>query len=81
MRPPRALTYRIEQLPPVPAVLEFLVEQSGLEPHAAYSTFNMGSGFALYCGPGHSDRLRRAGTRRRPVGAARQGTSRRAPDG
>lgn len=57
MRPPRALTYRIERLPPVPAVLEFLVEQSGLEPHAAYSTFNMGSGFALYCGAGDGERL------------------------
>jgi phosphoribosylformylglycinamidine cyclo-ligase len=52
MRPARELSYRIERLPPVPAVLEFLVEQAGLEPHAAYSTFNMGAGFALYCAPG-----------------------------
>jgi phosphoribosylformylglycinamidine cyclo-ligase len=57
MRPARALSYRIERLPPVPAVLEFLVEQAGLEPHAAYSTFNMGAGFALYCAPGVGERL------------------------
>jgi phosphoribosylformylglycinamidine cyclo-ligase len=57
MRPARELSYRIERLPPVPAVLEFLVEQAGLEPHAAYSTFNMGTGFALYCAPGVGERL------------------------
>jgi phosphoribosylformylglycinamidine cyclo-ligase len=51
MRPPRALTYRIERLPRVPAVLGFLVEQARLDAHAAYSTFNMGSGYALYCAP------------------------------
>jgi len=52
MRPPRALTYRIERLPRVPRVLSFLVEQAQLDQHAAYSTFNMGSGYALYCAPG-----------------------------
>jgi phosphoribosylformylglycinamidine cyclo-ligase len=52
MRPTRPLTYRIERLPTVPEVLSFLVEQAGLEPRAAYSTFNMGSGYALYCGRG-----------------------------
>jgi phosphoribosylformylglycinamidine cyclo-ligase len=48
MRPPVPLTYRIERLPAVPAVLEFLVAEAGLDDHAAYSTFNMGSGYALY---------------------------------
>jgi phosphoribosylformylglycinamidine cyclo-ligase len=57
MRPPRELTYRVRRLPPVPPVLEFLVEQAGLEPHAAFSTFNMGSGFALYCAAGAGERL------------------------
>jgi phosphoribosylformylglycinamidine cyclo-ligase len=52
MRPTRELTYRIERLPPVPAVLEFLVAHAGLAPHAAFSTFNMGAGFALYCSEG-----------------------------
>jgi phosphoribosylformylglycinamidine cyclo-ligase len=52
MRPPAQLRYRIERLPPVPEVLEFLVAEAQLDPHAAYSTFNMGSGYALYCRPG-----------------------------
>lgn len=33
-------------------MLDFLVAEARLEPHAAYSTFNMGSGYALYCAPG-----------------------------
>jgi phosphoribosylformylglycinamidine cyclo-ligase len=52
MRPSRELTYRISALPPVPEVLSFLVEQAGLDPAAAHSTFNMGSGFAVYCAAG-----------------------------
>lgn len=52
MRPARELTYRIDALPPVPEVLAFLVEQAGLEPEAAFSTFNMGAGFAVYCAAG-----------------------------
>src|SRR5262249_56406198 len=45
MRSPKPLTYTIEQLPEVPAVLSFLAAEAGLDAHAAYSTFNMGSGF------------------------------------
>lgn len=52
MRPSRDLTYRIAALPPVPEVLDFLVEQSGMDAHAAYSTFNMGSGYAVYTAAG-----------------------------
>jgi phosphoribosylformylglycinamidine cyclo-ligase len=52
MRPAKELTYRIESLPEVPEVLSFLVEQAGLDRHAAYSTFNMGAGYALYCAGG-----------------------------
>jgi phosphoribosylformylglycinamidine cyclo-ligase len=52
MRPRRELSYRIERLPPVPPVLAFLVERAGLDARSAYSTFNMGAGFAVYCGPG-----------------------------
>jgi phosphoribosylformylglycinamidine cyclo-ligase len=52
MRPTKSLTYRINRLPHVPEVLEFLVAESGLDAHAAFSTFNMGSGYALYCGAG-----------------------------
>ncbi|HEX3434016.1 MAG TPA: AIR synthase related protein [Solirubrobacteraceae bacterium] len=57
MRPPKALTYRIERLPDVPEVLTFLAEQAALDAHAAYSTFNMGSGYALYCPAGGGEQL------------------------
>jgi phosphoribosylformylglycinamidine cyclo-ligase len=60
MRPPRPLTYRIERLPAVPAVLEFLVAEARLDAAAAYSTFNMGSGYALYCPAGEGERIVRA---------------------
>jgi phosphoribosylformylglycinamidine cyclo-ligase len=52
MRPRRQLTYRITCLPEVPEVLAFLVEQAGMQPAAAYSTFNMGCGYAVYCAAG-----------------------------
>jgi phosphoribosylformylglycinamidine cyclo-ligase len=52
MRPERSFTYRIERLPEVPDVLSFLVSHAGLDAHAAYSTFNMGSGYAVYCASG-----------------------------
>jgi phosphoribosylformylglycinamidine cyclo-ligase len=52
MRPRREFTYRLRALPEVPEVLGFLVEESELAPAAAYSTFNMGCGFAVYCSRG-----------------------------
>jgi phosphoribosylformylglycinamidine cyclo-ligase len=52
MRSTKSLTYRIERLPEVPEVLSFLVTQAGIDAHEAYSTFNMGSGYALYCPAG-----------------------------
>jgi phosphoribosylformylglycinamidine cyclo-ligase len=52
MRPARPLSYRITALPPVPEALVFLADKAGLDAHAAYSTFNMGSGYAVYCKPG-----------------------------
>jgi phosphoribosylformylglycinamidine cyclo-ligase len=57
MRPPRELTYRITRLLPVPEVLEFLVEVTGMTPKVAYSTLNMGSGFAIYCAPGAGEQV------------------------
>src|SRR5271166_2337227 len=57
MRPVRELSYRIERLPEVPPVLRFLVEHAGMDAQAAYSTFNMGAGFALYCRAGHGERI------------------------
>jgi phosphoribosylformylglycinamidine cyclo-ligase len=52
MRPSKPLSYRISALPPVPEVLAFLVGQAGLGAHGAYSTFNMGTGYAVYCPAG-----------------------------
>src|SRR5262249_11240911 len=55
MRPRRELSYRIERLPAVPPVLAFMVERAGLDARSAYSTFNMGSGFAVYCAEGSGE--------------------------
>jgi phosphoribosylformylglycinamidine cyclo-ligase len=52
MRPARDLTYRIARLPPVPEVLRFLAQRAGMSERAAYSTLNMGCGFAVYCAAG-----------------------------
>jgi phosphoribosylformylglycinamidine cyclo-ligase len=57
MRPQRELTYRIRALPPVPPVLAFLAAHAGLDPAAAYSTLNMGAGFAIYCHDGDGPRV------------------------
>ncbi len=52
MRPRHDFTYRMTSLPEVPEVLRFLVRRVGLSARAAYSTFNMGCGFAVYCAEG-----------------------------
>ncbi len=52
MRPRRDFTYRIRALPEVPEVLRFLAAEADLDDHAAYSTLNMGAGFAVYCAAG-----------------------------
>jgi len=60
MRPRRELTYRINQLPDVPEVLRFLTKRAGMSPRAAYCTFNMGVGFAVYCASGSGESVVRA---------------------
>lgn len=55
MRPERDFTYRIETLPEVPEVLSFIAEQADLDAHAAYSTLNMGCGYAVYVGAGRGE--------------------------
>ncbi len=48
LRHPSAFTYRIEHLPPVPEVLDFICRHASLDAAEAYGTFNMGAGFALF---------------------------------
>jgi phosphoribosylformylglycinamidine cyclo-ligase len=48
MRHRADFTYRIRRLPDVPAVLSFIQAEAGLDARAAYGTFNMGAGFALF---------------------------------
>jgi phosphoribosylformylglycinamidine cyclo-ligase len=57
MRARGDLVYRIRTLPKVPEVLSFLVDRSGMDAHAAYGTFNMGAGMALFSRPRDSDRI------------------------
>jgi phosphoribosylformylglycinamidine cyclo-ligase len=51
LRHARALTYRITQVPPVPPVLGFIARHAGHDAREAYSTLNMGAGFALFVAP------------------------------
>ena len=48
LRHPAALSYRIDVVPPVPEVLQFIQQQAGQDDTEAYGTFNMGAGFALF---------------------------------
>jgi phosphoribosylformylglycinamidine cyclo-ligase len=48
MRHPGAFTYRITEIPPVPPVLQFMVEQANLDASDAYGSLNMGAGFAVF---------------------------------
>ncbi len=51
MRHPGRFAYNIHTIPPVPPVLEFIQNEDGLNNHEAYSTFNMGAGFAVFVPP------------------------------
>ncbi|HTQ69331.1 MAG TPA: AIR synthase-related protein [Solirubrobacteraceae bacterium] len=55
MRPSASFTYRITGLPDVPPVLAFIVSEAGMDAAEAYSTLNMGAGFAVYCARGQAD--------------------------
>jgi phosphoribosylformylglycinamidine cyclo-ligase len=48
MRAPVDLVYVVDELPPVPPVLEFLADQARMTERDAYGTFNMGAGWAVY---------------------------------
>ncbi len=48
MRHQKPLTYKVTSLPPVPKVLQFIVEQGKLDDKEAYGNLNMGVGFAVF---------------------------------
>jgi phosphoribosylformylglycinamidine cyclo-ligase len=48
LRHPKPFTYRITQVPPVPPVLKFIQQHAKQDDREAYSTLNMGAGFALF---------------------------------
>ncbi len=48
LRHPGRFTYRIRAVPAVPPVLKFMQQHAGHDDHEAYSTLNMGAGFALF---------------------------------
>ena len=85
MRPRRELTYTVARLPEVPEVLAFLVARTGISPAAAYSTFNMGCGFAVYCAGGSGEEVVRItsglGLRASVAGAVDEGPRRVVLDG
>ncbi|HET7526690.1 MAG TPA: AIR synthase related protein [Burkholderiaceae bacterium] len=56
LRHPGAFSYRIERLPEVPAVLRFVQQHAALDDRAAYGTFNMGAGFALFVAADQAER-------------------------
>ena len=51
-----AFTYRIHSVPAVPAVLRFIQQQARQDDREAYSTLNMGAGFALFVDPADAQR-------------------------
>ena len=48
LRHPSALTYRIHTVPPKTSVLAFIQKEAGQDDREAYSTLNMGAGFAIF---------------------------------
>jgi phosphoribosylformylglycinamidine cyclo-ligase len=48
LRHPKSLSYAVHTLPPVPPVLAYIQKQARMDDREAYSTLNMGAGFALF---------------------------------
>ncbi len=56
LRHPGRFTYRMHSLPPVPPVLAFIQQQAHQSDREAYSTLNMGAGFALFVAAADAER-------------------------
>ena len=55
MRHPGRFTYRMTEVPPVPEVLQFMVDETRQTTEEAYGSLNMGAGFALFVRPEDGD--------------------------
>lgn len=60
MRADAAFRYEITALPPVPEVLQFLVDQLEMAPAEAYRTLNMGAGYVVIVSPDDVEETLRA---------------------
>jgi phosphoribosylformylglycinamidine cyclo-ligase len=80
MRPLRPLTYRLTALPPVPPVLDFMARELDMDRRGAYTTLNMGAGYAVYTRPGSAARVielaREAGLKAALSGVVEEGPRR-----
>jgi phosphoribosylformylglycinamidine cyclo-ligase len=56
LRHPKALSYHVHTVAPVPAVLRFIQQHAGMSDSDAYGTLNMGAGFALFVAHGDLER-------------------------
>ena len=56
LRHPAAYTYRIHAVPPATPVLKFIQQHAQQDDREAYSTLNMGAGFALFVAAGDATR-------------------------
>jgi phosphoribosylformylglycinamidine cyclo-ligase len=56
LRHPATHTYRIQQVPAVTPVLKFIQQHAQQDDKEAYSTLNMGAGFALFVQAGDAER-------------------------
>ncbi|HEY9023694.1 MAG TPA: AIR synthase-related protein, partial [Burkholderiaceae bacterium] len=54
LRHPKPFTYRIDKVPAVPPVLKFIQQWAKHDDREAYSTLNMGAGFALFMPAGEA---------------------------
>ncbi len=57
MRHAKPLSYHIHTVPPVPEVLQFITEKAQLSDSDAYSSLNMGAGFAIFVKPQQADQV------------------------
>lgn len=77
MRHSQAFTYRIDALPPVPPVLQFIQQHAAIDDREAYGNLNMGAGFALFVAREDAERTvhvaTQAGVRAWIVGAVKAG--------